>query len=152
MITRLAPIALAAVAAGCSRPGPPRFEAVGVTRAGASDEGVELVFRIAAINDDPDPLPLRKVTYSLSLEGAEVFSGVRSPETTVSRFETHEFDLPALVPASYDTRTDPVPYRLSGSVTYLTPGKLAEVLFESDILVPEASLNLAGEIDFAGGR
>lgn len=118
---------------------------------GASDQGVELVFHVAAINDDKDPLPLRKVTYSLSLDGSEVFSGVRSPETTLSRYETHEIDLPAIVPASYDTRTGSVPYRLSGSVTYLTPGKLAEILFESNVLVPKADLDVSGEIDFGDG-
>ncbi len=143
-------IGMAALAVGCSRPGPPRFEAVGVTRVGASAEGVELVFHIAAINDSKEPLPLRRVSYTLALEGREVFTGVRSPETTLSRYETHEIDLPAIVPPEYDTR-GVAPYRLSGSVTYLTPGKLAEVLFESDMLVPEADLNIAGEIDFGGG-
>ncbi len=142
--------AAAITAGGCSRPGPPRFQAVGVTRTGSSAEGVELLFHINAINDNKDALPLRRITYTLALDGQEVFSGVRSPETTLSRYETHEIDLPAIVPIEYDTRGI-APYRIRGSVTYLTPGKLAEVLFESDVLVPEADLNISGEIDFGGG-
>lgn len=151
ILTLTALTGLAALAGGCSRPGPPRFEAVGVTRIGASEQGVELVFRIAAINDNKEALPLRKVDYTLSLDGREVFTGVRSAETTLSRFESHEFELPAVAPAEFEHAGGIVAYRLSGSVTYLTPGKLSEVLFESNVLVPEADLDIRGEIDFAGG-
>lgn len=121
-----------------------------MTRLGATDEGVKLVFRIAGANDSKEQLPLRRVKYALSLDGQRVFEGVRSPETTLTRFDTLEFELPAVVPTEYDSRPAPVPYRLTGSVEYLTPGKLAEVLFESRMLVPEADLDLSGEIDFSG--
>lgn len=116
------------------------------------DGELELVLTINATNDNPDPLPLRRASYTLSLDGAPVYSGVRSPETTLSEYETHAFDLPALVPMTFAGRQDPVPYRLTGTVSYVTPGKLAETLFESGVRQPEAPINVVGTIDFSRAR
>jgi len=150
MIPVIATGAMLSVLVGCSGPKAPSFDPVGVTAMTERDGELELILTINATNDNPDPLPLRRASYTLSLDGSVVYSGVRSPETTLSRYETHSFDLPALVPLSFATRTDPVPYRLTGTVSYVTPGKLAEVLFESNIKQPEASINVAGTIDFTG--
>ncbi len=116
------------------------------------DGELELILTIDATNDNPDPLPLKRASYTLSLDGEVVYSGVRSPETTLSEYSTHSFELPALVPMSFASRRDPVPYRLTGMVSYVTPGKLSETLFETGVRQPEAPMNVAGTIDFTGAR
>ncbi|MFI4897556.1 MAG: LEA type 2 family protein [Phycisphaerales bacterium JB059] len=136
----------------CSSPKAPTFEPVGVTAMTEREGELELIFTVQAANDNPDPLPLKRAAYTLSIDGAPVYSGVRSPETTLSEYSTHTFELPALVPLSYATRTDPAPYRLTGTVSYVTPGKLAETLFDSGVRQPEATINVAGTIDFSAAR
>lgn len=144
--------ALAPVMGACSGPRAPTFEPVGVTAISERDGELELIFAINAANDNPDPLPLKRASYTLWLDGEPVYSGVRSPETTLSAYSTHTFELPALAPLSYAQRTAPAPYRLSGTVSYVTPGKLAETLFESGVRQPEAPINVVGTIDFSRAR
>ncbi len=139
-----------ALITGCTGPKPPSFDPVGVTAMTERDGELELILTINAVNDNPKPMPLKRASYTLALDGKTVYSGVRSPETTLSRYETHAFELPALVPMAFATRTDPVPYRLTGTVSYVTPGKLAETLFETGVRQPEAPFNVAGTIDFTG--
>lgn len=151
-LTALAGAILALTLGACSSPKAPTFEPVGVTAITERDGELELIFTIEAANDNPDPLPLKRAVYTLSIDGAPVYSGYRSPETTLSEYATHTFELPALVPLTYASRTEPAPYRLTGTVSYVTPGKLAETLFDSGVRQPEATINVAGTIDFTAAR
>src|SRR5690606_20309534 len=85
--------------AGCSSYQPPVFEAVGVRETERTPEHAVIVFTVRATNPNREPMPLRRADYEVFLAGEPVFTGVRSPETTVNTYGTHEFDLPAVVPA-----------------------------------------------------
>ncbi|MBN8645488.1 MAG: hypothetical protein J0L61_09655, partial [Planctomycetes bacterium] len=66
----------AALLAGClSTPKPPKFEVIdaGVTQ--RTEGGTVVTFLLKGTNENADPLPLENVSYSLSLDGREVFSG-----------------------------------------------------------------------------
>ncbi|MFT5422888.1 MAG: LEA14-like dessication related protein [Phycisphaerales bacterium] len=139
----------AIVLGGCSSTSQPSFEIADATATARTDDGLALLFTIDAANQNPDAMPLRIVRYDLRLNGRRVFSGLRSPEATIPPFGTQRFTLPAVIPA------DRVPqdatsaeYELSGTVTYIEPGRLYEILFEQDLRVPKASINGAGTIRF----
>lgn len=139
----------AALALGaCSSVVPPRFEAVSVSPAEHSEDGLVLRFTVEATNDNDEPMPLQSASYTLTVEGHPVFTGTRSPEATIRRFGTQRFELPAVIP--YDTRLPAgrAPYRITGTVSYLEPGRLAEVLFDNEVRVPSAPLAIGGTIDF----
>jgi len=102
-------------------------------------------FRVRASNPNGEPIPLRTVSYRVEINGEQVFEGVRSPETTLHTYSNSEFVLPAVVPLEYLSGT--IDYALLGSVQYIPPGRLSEVLFDAEILVPEALLELEGTID-----
>lgn len=137
--------------AGCSTVHPPRFDVVGVSPAKPTDEGVVLTFTLDAVNDNDKPMPLRTASYTLTLGGSTVFQGQRSPEATIPAFGSQRFELPAVIPYTYDVPTGTAAYTITGTVSYLEPGRLKEILFDSEVRVPEAPLAVGGTIDFGGG-
>lgn len=137
-------------ASGCSSYRAPTFEAVAVRELQRENDLAVVVFVIEATNPNPEPMQFGQASYTLWLDGREVFSGVRSPQATVHTYSKHTFELPAVVPASLtDAPTDhaELPYRLSGSVIYKNPGALADVLFDAEVVVPQASIDLEGTIN-----
>jgi hypothetical protein len=140
----------AVVLGGCSSTKAPRFDAVGVSGSERSAEGLVLRFSVEGANENRDPLPLRTITYALSLEGREVFRGQRSPEVTLPGFGTRVFELPAVVPLAGSLPPGEIRYQITGVVEYLEPGRLNEVLFDQRARVPEAPLSITGTFDPSG--
>ena len=143
--TVLAP-ALVAGLTGCSAYRSPTFEAIGVREVERTDEHAVLVFTVKATNPNREPMPLRRADYTVRFGEDDVFTGTRSPESTVNTFGTHTFELPAVIPASLAGRTGEIPYAIHGSVIYRRPGALADVLFDASISVPQATLDLSGNV------
>lgn len=130
---------------GCNKAISPSFEALGVEEIERGEDSSVLAFRVRATNPNNEPIPLRTVSYRVQINGEQVFEGIRSPETTLHTFSDSEFVLPAVIPSAY--LQGKIDYALLGSVQYIPPGRLSEVLFDADIKVPEAILDLEGTID-----
>jgi hypothetical protein len=137
---------------GCSGYRAPKVEVASVNVAEATSEGVVVEFILAAANDNEDPLPLKRIDYTLALDGKKVFSGVRSPEATLRSKGEQRIRVPAVVrigpgePAPTGTKE----YTLSGRITYLEPGKIAELLFDTAVIQPSAGFSAKGSIVFPG--
>ena len=87
--------------------------------------------------------------YALRLNGQRVFSGTRSAEATVRRLGTQQFTLPAAIDlAEFDMPEGDVQYELSGSVVYVTPGEIAQLLFDAGVRKPRSSFQQTGVLDF----
>lgn len=128
---------------------PPSFEVVGARLAERTPEGIVLEFDLDATNTNGVELPLRQARYTLSLDGRTVFTGTRSPEATLRRFGTQRLTLPASIPlADAPETTGMHEYRLDATVSYLTPGVLADLLFDSRVYRPSVSFSDRGQIDF----
>lgn len=143
---------VATLLTGCGHT-PPTFEVVGARLADRTPEGVVLEFDLDATNTNAEELPLRVASYTLSIDGERVFTGERSPEATLRRFGTQRITLPAAIrvddPGAADAlTTGRHRYRLNGTVTYLAPGVLFDVLFDARIYRPSISFSDTGEIDF----
>lgn len=130
---------------GCNKAIAPSFEAVGVREVSRDDTRSVIEFIVRATNENADPIPLRIVTYRVRIGGEVMFEGVRSPETTLHTYSSHEFVLPAVLPS--DRLKGTVEYALIGGVQYIPPGRLSEVLFDAEIKVPVAPLRVTGTID-----
>ena len=145
-------VALVLAAVGCGHT-PPTFEVVGARLAERTDDGVVLEFDLDATNTNQDELPLEVASYSLSIDGKRVFTGRRSPEATLHRFGTQRITLPAAIPLEAPADADALTtglhrYRLEGSITYLAPGVLADVLFDARVYRPSTRFSDQGQIDF----
>lgn len=148
---RLAPALLmpilAAALTGCSAYRSPSFEAIGVREVERTDEHAVLVFTVKATNPNREPMPLRRADYTVRIGDDAIFTGTRSPESTVNTFGTHTFELPAVVPASAVGARGQIHYAIRGSVIYKRPGALADVLFDANLSVPKATLVLDGSVN-----
>lgn len=132
---------------GCSTVETPQLTVVDARITEETDEGVMIEFTLEGVNENPQELPLREVTYTLSVDGRRVFSGQRSAEATLRRLGNQRFLLPAVVPASAEV--GPLPgstYRVSGQAVYLAPGAIAELLFDSGVRRPRVSFSGTGTI------
>lgn len=136
-------------AVGCSAYDAPDLSVSSVTVADRSDEAVVLEFVLDASNSNGVELPLQTVEYTVRLDGRVVFDGTRSAEATLRREGTQRIVLPAAV------RLEPgvplqgdYPYGISGRLTYVTPGEIAQVLFDAGVRRPRVSFSERGTISF----
>lgn len=135
---------------GCSGYAPPSLSVAGVSVAAESEHGVVIDFAIDAQNVNSVELPLKQVRYSLTLDGREVFSGVRSPEASLRRLGTQRFHIPVAVAVGPEEPkfTGKHGYALQGTLLYITPGQLAEVLFDIKWRRPSVGFREEGTLDF----
>ena len=146
--------ALALIGGGCQSAEPPRLEHASARVTERTSQGVAMSFTLDAYNDNEIPLPLRDVNYTVSIDGKEVFRGVRSAEATLRRKGVQQLTLPAVIaldpgelgPAGVQE------FRVRGSMTYVTPGKIAELLFDSGVRVPSVGFATEGQIDLGAAH
>ncbi len=140
-----------AVLGGCTRYSAPGLTVsqVGVKERTAS--GVVLDFTLQASNHNEVELPLREVRYSVSLDGKEVFRGVRSPEASLRRLGVQTIHIPAVVPVD-QAPTGPARYVLAGDLGYTTPGQFAQVLFDIKVRRPNVAFREEGEVEMGAGK
>lgn len=152
LLITAAALALGMGGGGCESLSSPKLAVANAAPTERTDEGAAMVFAIDARNDNDVALPLRTVEYSVDLDGRRVFTGTRSAEATLRRRGSQQFVLPAVVnltdPANAGIADGVRRYTLTGQVYYVTPGQLAEVLFDAGVRTPSESFNFEGEIDF----
>lgn len=120
---------------------------LGVREVERTDTRTVYSFRMQATNPNKEPIPLREVSYSVTLDNQYTFTGVRSPETTLHIYGQHEFEIPAVFELGSNQITGIIDYTLIGSTKYLKPGKFNEVLYDSKISVPKSEFTFKGKID-----
>ena len=143
-------VCLALTGVGCSSYSAPVLSIARAEPAERTPDGCSMVFVLDARNDNEDPLPLRTIEYRVDLNGREVFRGTRSAEATLRRLGTQQLRLPAALPVTPDTAgllSGLVRYRVSGSIAYVTPGRLAETLFDAGVHVPSVAFDFEGNFD-----
>lgn len=131
----------------CSRYAAPQLALSNAAVTEQSPDGTVLAFTFDARNTNEVELPLHEVRYTLSLDGREVFRGVRSPEATLRRLGTQRITIPAVIPSAAHAATGVVPYTLQGDLTYSTPGQIERVLFDINIRRPDVAFRHEGTID-----
>jgi hypothetical protein len=136
--------------AACSGTKSPGVDVTGVQLGDVTDEGFVLHFDLRMENPNIEPLELDEVHYRVSIDGREVYRGRRSAEATLSAGGDKILRLPAVVtPVQGGDATPPVgevEYAISGTLWYLTPGELAEILFDSGVRRPSVGFRQAGAL------
>ena len=142
---------------GCSSYRPPSIQLMGVTIAEESDEAITLSFELELQNPNTEPIELREFRYEVSLNGQVVYSGRRAAGTTLHSRSVQHLNLPGV--ARYEllgwtrqTRPRIVDYQLSGTLLYLTPGELAEILLDTGVRRPTVNFSQVGQLTLVGER
>lgn len=137
--------AAATLAAGCSTYQSPSLAVRDVRVAEQSEDGAVLAFTLDATNPNQVGLPLVRVRYDVSLDGRQVFSGVRSPEATLRRRGTQQIVIPAAIPLDGGRLPEgPVRYRIDGRLQYITPGEFGQILFDLGVARPSVAFSDEG--------
>lgn len=137
---------------GCSSADRPTiaFSSARITE--ETDAGMVISFVLDATNTNDFDVPLERVRYTLELGGEEVFSGTRSAEATIRRLGTQQITLPAAIDLTeHPAPTGETPYVLAGSIVYVTPGEIAELLFDAGVRRPRMVFRHEGVLDFDEG-
>jgi hypothetical protein len=137
------------VTAGCRSYSAPVLDVQSAAPGEPSDTARVVRFTISAENSNEVELPLTVVRYRLLLDGQQVFEGVRSPEATLRRLGVQSFVIPAVVPRGEDAPGGPKFYMLEGTLEYITPGSVAQILFDLGVRRPRVSFREEGTLDLA---
>lgn len=139
-------VALLSALSGCASGGP-RVKVVGAGVRESSEAGMVLGFLLECENPGEDPLPLRTASYTVWLDGRRVFEGQRRAQATLRRYGTQEIVLPAAMAHAGGPRAGAHEYRIEGTLTYLAPGALAQVLFDAEIVRPSRGFSGEGTLE-----
>lgn len=140
---------LALGAGGCLGTAAPRLSIADVRVGEATADGSSMVVVVRAENPNDKPLPLRSIDYRVSLGGSQVFSASRAAEGVLPRYGTLDLPLPVGVPAGLRPSGEQE-FRLSMTLHYLAPGKMAETLYDAGIRRPAVSASGRGTVDLGG--
>ncbi|MEM7622703.1 MAG: LEA type 2 family protein [Planctomycetota bacterium] len=134
---------------GCSSFDAPTLTVSSVVLADRSDEAVVLDVTLDAVNTNDVELPLEVVEYTVFVDGSVVFEGTRSAEATLRRAGTQQVVLPVAIRLAPDVPLrGEYPYRIRGQLTYVTPGEIAQLLFDAGVRRPKVSFSQRGTVDF----
>jgi hypothetical protein len=128
--------ALASLTIGCATAKAPSVTLTDMTVSFDEPDGAVLWFELTIVNSDIVDLPLAEARYSVSVDGETVFRGVRSAEATVPSKGVATVRLPASAPNGSGIEPGQA-VSIQGRITYLTPSRLSEVLFDADVFRPE---------------
>ena len=131
---------------GCATAMEPSVTLTGMTVSYDESDGTVLWFELLVVNGDVVDLPLAEAKYSVSARGETFFSGVRSAEATAPSRGIAVVRLPASAPNGAEIGPG-VKVTITGRLTYLTPSRLSEVLFDADIFRPEKTFTASATID-----
>jgi hypothetical protein len=141
-------LAGAALLSGCRGTLAPTLQVVSITIPDETPDALVIYIAVEADNPNRDPLPLRDVTYTVFLDGREVFSGTRSAEATIRRFGKQVFVLPAVVQIPQDQRSaDLASLRIAGSVVFRKPSAFDQTLYEQGLARPRAHFSHEAGLD-----
>ena len=137
--------ACALVCASCTLK-PPTFAVADIAISDSTPEATILQITLLGENPNSEPTPLYEINYSMTIDGTVVESARRSPQVTIPAHGSQEFVFPVVVPvAAMDpARLAEAAYRVSGSVTYIMPGTIAELFFDSNIRRPSQGFAESG--------
>lgn len=141
---------------GCSGYRSPTITVTGAEVVQRTDEGVAIRFALDLANPNDEELELRQFNYSLTVNGKKVYSGRRAAEATLRAAGEKRLFLPAVLRydlLGWDDRSRPseVGYSLSGSLLYVTPGEIAEILLDTGVRKPRVRFSEAGRVMLGPG-
>ena len=145
--------ALAAGLGGCSGPRDPHIQYGPVRVLQRSSEAVQLGFELDLSNPNEQPLNLLEFRYTLWAGGRPVYEGRRAAAATLRSSGSRRQTLPAVV--RFDQLSGPAPQaldcRLTGRLTYDTPGAMARTLRDIGLRRPAVGLETRAVVALGDG-
>ncbi len=130
---------------GCSTRAPIATYQHAIAQELNSDAGsFDAIFKVSNTNNEPIELLLYE--YSVSVDGAHVFSGLHEAKLTVPRWSVIESSVPIVVPTSA-MKTKQGVWRLSGTLSYIESDAFADTLRKAGFSKPTTSITAYDTFD-----
>jgi hypothetical protein len=140
----------ATLVAGCGLTPKPVVAVASVGVSSYTDDAAVLVFQLDVHTNTDEPLSLREVQYTASLDGQIVFRGTRLAETTATGDRIRTVEIP--IPVRSDQVQWPLEgqrqYRINGTVAYLRPGPIGKMLYDLGLRRKRVRFGESGALDF----
>jgi LEA14-like dessication related protein len=139
------------LAGGCSNSQSPQIQVQSATIVQTTDDALVVAFDVLLSNPNSKPLELIEFNYVLHVDDAAVYSGRRDAQTTLPARGQWTLTIPAVVPFSdvpWDIASmpDQARYEMHGTLLYISPGALAEVLMDAGLYRPTTGFGAAGAL------
>jgi len=137
---------------GCAAYHHPVITVTGAKLAETSDEALALRFGLDLHNPNNEALTLVEFTYELSIDGRNVYHGSRAGETVLAIHGDKHVEIPGVVRfdrAGWHKGAIPAAatFALDGRLTYITPGKIVQILFDTGVRKPKAPFAGTGQVE-----
>jgi LEA14-like dessication related protein len=139
---------------GCSITQAPSIGVGSATIADETDEALELNISLDLNNPKAEPLELLEARYTVRIDGRRAYAGRWAAEATVRGTGEQRVTIPAVVRfdefgwTSAD-RPEAVVWTVRGSLLYVEPGELAELLLDAGIRRPRVAFSGEGRLRLA---
>ncbi len=125
------------------RPADPKAAILAVTPVVDTEQGSRVEAVLQLTNRSAIDLPLRNVTYTISVSGLDDFKLTEPARRTIPASETQTVTLAAAFPAAVNGRS----WRVSGRIEYQPPKTFIENLAEESLPLPSVSFSASGKFD-----
>lgn len=135
---------------GCFLETPPQVSVTGlnVLALGASDTpSAQLGVDLELENPTREPIQLEQFDYTVVVESGgerDRWSGRWSALRTLPAGKTVSMSIPAVVPYTFADAPEEAEWRVSGSISYKAPGRLAQILFDTGFRRPRHQFGQRG--------
>jgi len=116
-----------------------------------SEEAVRFDIALDLENPNTEGLELVEFEYTVSVDGSSVYRGKRAAEATLSAGRGKRLTLPVVV--RYDragwsrgARPAEAGWSVRGSMLYVTPGEIAEILLDTGVRKPRVGFSGSGRV------
>jgi len=139
-------VALAAV--GCDATKAPAINLLNARVVEQRPEAALVELTLELTNANADPVPLVEFNYVADMDGRRVFDSRRAAQATLRRLGTQTLVLPVVIPASKTVALAGLhALVVSGTLSYIAPGQLGEVLFDTGVRVPRVSFTETVQVE-----
>ena len=116
-----------------------------------SSEAIAASIPIELSNPNHDALRLVKFDYIVEVNGERAFAGQRAAQTTLASSGTRNVEIPFVIPferLGWEPQSLPASaeYRVRGKLEYVTPGEIAQILFDTGVRTPRAGFADSGTL------
>lgn len=136
---------------GCQGYRAPQILITRAAPAERTDEALKLVLGIDLHNPNSESIELLEFAYEVSIDGRRVYQGRRAAQATLAPNDSRHMAIPAIVPlqqadGSGAAGAFSATYAVQGTLKYVTPGEIAQILLDLGVRRPTAGFRGAGTV------
>lgn len=125
------------------RPGDPKVQVLGLAVTSEQDQGSRVEAIVELTNRSDTDLPLRDVTYTISVEGHKSFKLTEPAHRILPAMEAQTITLAAAFAGPVSGRS----WRVTGRINYAPPKTFIENLAEESLPLPDVGFSASGRFE-----